>query len=129
MKDDLKAALCALADEVRASDTRIADLERFLTQVEETDAFFADAELEATRECIRTEREQREKKAQMLREKVEIYEDRVLRLYETLDQRKRVFDDHPDSLRGAPELLSLFVDRHAAISAELDAARQFLMNE
>ena len=119
--------LHGLADEIRSLDLRIESLRLLLSQLEDNAACFTDAELDATRARITAETSAREEKLHTLREKVEVYESRVLDLQSRLDARKKIIDDNPESLKQVPELLSVFVEQHATISSELDAARQFLL--
>lgn len=125
--EDLKEVLQGLAEEIRALDQRIEALHMLLSQLEENAACFTDVEVDATRQRIAAELHCRETKIATLREKVEVYESRVLDLHAKLSARKRIMDDNPDSLQSLPELLAVFVDQHAAINSELDAARQFLL--
>ena len=127
--DDMQQVLHGIADDIREADHRIAALQSFLDHVEthtDTGCFTAE-ECAATREHIALEVHARAQKVEMLREKVEVYEDQVLALHRTLDVRKRVLDEHPGSLQHAPGLLSLFVERHAQLTADLEAAREFLI--
>ena len=124
---DLQGVLCALADKIREADRRIAGLCELMAQLEEEPASFTDSEREATRRHIDAEADGRNRMLAALRAKVEVYESRVVELHERLGARKRILDSNPQSLEAAPELLSVFVEQHAAIAAELQSARDFLL--
>jgi hypothetical protein len=127
MMDELEAVLCGLAEEIREADHHIAGLQALLQQIEAEPACFSDNERIATSERIDAETRERAHCLELLREKVEVYESRVLELSHRIDVRRRIIDENPASLKASPELLSVFVDQHTSIVAELEAARSFLL--
>ena len=126
--DDMQAVLHELADNIREKDSQICGLEGLMTQIENAGECFTREEVEATQSRIQVERECRGRKLETLREKVEVYESKVLELQARLDTRKSIIDNPSGNLESVPELLSLFADQHASICSELQSAREFLLS-
>jgi hypothetical protein len=72
---------------------------------------------------------ERASRLEKLQKKVEVYESRVLDLTHRLQVRRRIIDESPEVLKASPELLSVFVEKHASIASELETARSFLLQE
>ena len=128
MSEELQGVLCTLADDIRETDRRITGLQGFLVQVEEQPGCFSEQERLATRARIEEQLRERTRKVEVLRDKVEVYESRVLDLTQRLDVRKKILDENPGSLECAPDLMAVFVEEHSTLTRELGAAREFLLS-
>ena len=126
--EDLQKVLHDLADEIRKMDKQITGLEGFMIQIEDAKDCFTHEEVQATQTRIEMEKESRNQKLDTLREKVEVYESKVLDLQARLDTRKKIIENPEGNLESVPELLSVFAEQHASICSELQAAREFLMS-
>ena len=71
----------------------------------------------------------RSKKKQVLEDKINVYETKVLGLEKILQTRKDIIENKQDtnSLRENPELLKIFVDEHARMTKDLREAQEFLL--
>lgn len=120
-----RAVLDALAREISALDVQIARLGRFLELMGDE---FDEAERAHARELCESRTALREEKRALMRERLDIYERDVVRTKERLDARKRVINDADVAslLETSPTLMTVVVERHAALTRQIEQATAVL---
>ena len=116
-----------LADEIRALNSKIELLEDLVKHL--TTPAFTELEISSTQDQIDSLKSMRSKKKQVLEDKINVYETKVLGLEKILQTRKDIIENKQDtnSLRENPELLKIFVDEHARMTKDLRDAQEFLL--
>ena len=125
--EDLRTTLVELGNDIRRRDGYIKELDAFFGVIQERSECFDSQEVEATRLRLHEETTQRVHLVNRLRDKLKIYDEQVVQLHSRLEERKRVLEEHPEPLKGAPDLLSVFVKTHKDLECELSQAREALL--
>lgn len=108
---------------IESLDAQIASLSKFYTDMQSKEAVFFDEEVTFVEKRLQQLQNERAAAAAELQERVQLYENQVVQLRNTIALREKMLDSNESNavMRSSPELMDLFARGHVQLQKELSS--------
>lgn len=128
MGEDLENKINKMIQEIQTLDERLVKFKEFVSQLEENSDHFTRDEIDLANNHSRMLEEECKGRRESLAAKIEIYDNKIVKLSKTIEIRQKIIEDfeHSGAFGEQDDIFNTLAKNHAKLTEEYSEAQQLL---